>query len=148
MERRKRNRGQLIQGSLPNWVTGCVGMGRQQRERWWQGKWWESTSCQRNSSLLSDEVHDLFSTEPSNACSFHQYCSLKSTLSLLQHDFAQTFHCVENLGQALHCIAIFKDQAAFSIPCQLSKSTWKKEKNMKLYVMLQRQWAPFQIQRK
>lgn len=90
---------------------------------------WEAMSCQCRNCVLSDEVHNSLSSllNPAHSCSFCQYHSFKSSLSLLWHDFTQTFHCLENLGQAMHCIAIFKNHAAFSSLHQLSKTTGKKK---------------------
>lgn len=110
-------------------------------------------SCQCRNCVLSDEVHNSLSSllNPAHSCSFYQYHSFKSSLSLLQHDFTQTFHCLQNLGQAMHCIAIFKNHAAFSSLHQLSKSMGEKKKkkwSLKLHVILQKPWAAFQIARK
>lgn len=114
---------------------------------------WEAMSCQCRNCVLSDEVHNSLSSllNPAHSCSFRQYHSFKSSLSLLQHDFTQTFHCLQNLGQAMHCIAIFKNHAAFSSLHQLSKSMGEKKKkkwSLKLHVILQKPWAAFQIARK
>lgn len=93
-------------------------------------EWAVSIMVKQELNHSSNEVHNLLSSllNLTYSCSFYQSCSFKSALSLLWHAFTQNMCSLEYLGQAMHCTVIFKNHAAFTIPCHLSKSTGRKEK--------------------